>query len=57
MVTAGRVAAGVNPVARLYVDVPLPHLDRLFDYLVPEDLSDVLLPALVMKPRSVLRCP
>ncbi|HUJ06165.1 MAG TPA: primosomal protein N' [Streptosporangiaceae bacterium] len=27
------------PVARVAVDVPLPHLDRLFDYLVPETMS------------------
>ena len=27
------------PVARVAVDVSLPHLDRLFDYLVPEPLA------------------
>ena len=27
------------PVARIAVDVPLAHLDRLFDYLVPERLA------------------
>ncbi|MBI4941481.1 MAG: primosome assembly protein PriA, partial [Actinobacteria bacterium] len=27
------------PVARVVVDVPLPHLDRVFDYAVPEPLS------------------
>jgi primosomal protein N' (replication factor Y) (superfamily II helicase) len=32
------------PVARLMVDVPLPHLDRPFDYLVPEQLDDVVAP-------------
>ena len=26
-------------MARLYVDVPLPHLDRLFDYRVPAELD------------------
>lgn len=31
--------AEVDPVARVCVDVALPHLDRLFDYLVPEPLS------------------
>jgi primosomal protein N' (replication factor Y) len=36
---AGRVAADVDPVARLMVDVPLPHLDRPFDYLVPSTLD------------------
>jgi primosomal protein N' (replication factor Y) (superfamily II helicase) len=34
-----RVAAASLPVARVAVDVPLPHLDRPFDYLVPESLS------------------
>jgi primosomal protein N' (replication factor Y) len=29
----------VQPVARVALDVPLPHLDRPFDYLVPEDLA------------------
>ncbi|PZM91267.1 MAG: primosome assembly protein PriA, partial [Actinobacteria bacterium] len=28
------------PVARVCVDVPLAHLDRLFDYLVPADLDE-----------------
>ena len=31
--------AEVDPVARVAVDVALPHLDRPFDYLVPEPLS------------------
>jgi primosomal protein N' (replication factor Y) len=31
--------AEVDPVARVAVDVALPHLDRAFDYLVPEPLS------------------
>jgi primosomal protein N' (replication factor Y) len=33
------VAAAQLPVARVAVDVPLPHLDRLFDYLVAEEVS------------------
>jgi primosomal protein N' (replication factor Y) len=37
---AGRVPAAVDPVARLMVDVPLAHLDRPFDYLVPDALDD-----------------
>jgi primosomal protein N' (replication factor Y) (superfamily II helicase) len=40
--TAGRaanVAAERLPVARVAVDVSLPHLDRPFDYLVPERLG------------------
>jgi primosomal protein N' (replication factor Y) len=36
---AGRTPATVDPVARLHVDVPLPHLDRPFDYLVPATLD------------------
>jgi primosomal protein N' (replication factor Y) len=40
---AGRSVAGsdapAEPLARLYVDVPLPHLDRLFDYAVPDSLA------------------
>ena len=32
------------PVARIVVDVPLAHLDRAFDYAVPEALSDAVVP-------------
>ena len=39
---SGREAAAELPVARLYVDVPLPHLDRPFDYLVPAGLDPVV---------------
>lgn len=31
--------ADVDPIARLMVDVPLPHLDRPFDYRVPSTLD------------------
>jgi primosomal protein N' (replication factor Y) len=31
-------------VARVAVDVSLPHLDRPFDYLVPDDLADAAVP-------------
>ncbi|MEV4312228.1 primosomal protein N' [Actinocrispum sp. NPDC049592] len=34
-----RQAAATLPVARVYVDVPLAHLDRTFDYLVPTHLD------------------
>jgi primosomal protein N' (replication factor Y) (superfamily II helicase) len=43
MVNAGtrqkgeRQAAAVLPVARVHVDVPLAHLDKVFDYLVPTE--------------------
>jgi primosomal protein N' (replication factor Y) (superfamily II helicase) len=39
----GPVAA-MLPVARVAVDIPLAHLDRPFDYLVPERLSDQAVP-------------
>ncbi len=39
---APRAPAPTAPVARVMVDVPLPHLDRPFDYLVPDDLADVV---------------
>lgn len=32
------------PVARVLVDTPLPHLDRLFDYLVPAPLDAAAVP-------------
>lgn len=32
------------PVARIVVDTPLPHLDRLFDYLVPAPLAAAAVP-------------
>jgi len=38
------VAASELPVARVAVDMPLPHLDRLFDYLVPEALASAAVP-------------
>src|SRR5438309_11638622 len=36
---AARRPAVTDPIARLMVDVPLAHLDRPFDYLVPEQLG------------------
>ena len=45
---AGPVAvdgAGVtDPVARVVVDVPLPHLDHTFDYLVPPAMAATAVP-------------
>ncbi|PSL03628.1 replication restart DNA helicase PriA [Haloactinopolyspora alba] len=32
------------PVARVLVDVPLPHLDRPFDYVVPSSMADDAVP-------------
>ena len=37
-----REPATSDPVARLWVDVPLAHLDRPFDYLVSADLDDAV---------------
>ncbi|HZB49691.1 MAG TPA: primosome assembly protein PriA, partial [Mycobacteriales bacterium] len=34
-----KVPAGREPIARVVVDVPLAHLDRPFDYLVPATLD------------------
>ena len=31
--------AKIAPVAHIVIDSPLPHLDRVFDYAVPEKLS------------------
>ncbi|MGH3157699.1 MAG: primosome assembly protein PriA, partial [Streptosporangiaceae bacterium] len=38
------VAAARLPVARIAVDLSLPHLDRPFDYLVPERLDAAAVP-------------
>ncbi|GAA1985478.1 primosomal protein N' [Nocardiopsis rhodophaea] len=32
------------PVARVVVDTPLPHLDRLFDYQVPDTMAEAAVP-------------
>ncbi|MDX6285448.1 MAG: hypothetical protein QOG53_933 [Frankiales bacterium] len=37
-----REPAAVAPVARVVVDIPLAHLDRPFDYLVPAHLDDAV---------------
>jgi len=39
-----RVPADVEPVARIAVELSLPHLDRPFDYLVPEPLAASVVP-------------
>lgn len=36
--------AAVRPVARVAVDVPLAHLDRPFDYVVPEGMEEAAVP-------------
>jgi primosomal protein N' (replication factor Y) len=39
-----REPADRDPIARVAVDVPLPHLDRPFDYLVPAPLDEDVRP-------------
>ena len=41
---AAQAPAAQLPVARVLVDMPLAHLDRPFDYLVPERLSAAAVP-------------
>jgi primosomal protein N' (replication factor Y) (superfamily II helicase) len=41
---AAQTPAAHLPVARVLVDVPLAHLDRPFDYLVPERLAESAVP-------------
>ena len=40
-----------GPVARIAVDLPLAHLDRPFDYLVPERLADQARPGVRVRVR------
>lgn len=39
------------PIATIAVDVSLPHLDRPFDYLVPDDLAEAAQPGVRVKVR------
>lgn len=50
-VPAAVVATAILPVARIAVDVSLPHLDRLFDYLVPESMAQAAVPGCRVKVR------
>jgi primosomal protein N' (replication factor Y) (superfamily II helicase) len=43
--------ASVLPVARVALDVPLAHLDRPFDYLVPESMHEQAVPGCRVKVR------
>ena len=43
--------AGERPVARVAVDLSLPHLDRVFDYLVPADSAESALPGVRVRAR------
>lgn len=44
-------AAEVDPVAQVLVDVPLAHLDRPFDYLVPASMAETARPGVRVKVR------
>src|SRR5246500_1850051 len=44
-------SAADNPVARIAVDLPLAHLDRPLDYLVPERLADQARPGVRVRVR------
>lgn len=48
---AGEEPAEVDPVARVLVDVPLAHLDRPFDYLVPQKFAASCQPGVRVKVR------
>lgn len=45
----GPALASENPVARVLLESPLPHLDRPFDYSVPAELSGTALPGVRVK--------
>ena len=44
-------AAATDPVAQVLIETSLPHLDRIFDYLVPENLDDDAVPGARVKAR------
>ena len=52
---AAPAAAASLPVARVAVDVPLAHLDRPFDYLVPERLTAAAVPGCRVRVRFACR--
>jgi primosomal protein N' (replication factor Y) len=39
------------PVARVAIDLPLPHLDRAFDYSVPQSMADAAAPGVRVRVR------
>ena len=43
--------AKIAPVAHIIIDSPLPHLDRVFDYAVPEKFSDLAQPGVRVRVR------
>ena len=49
--TAPPVPADVDPVARVQLDSPVPHLDRPFDYLVPAVMAEAARPGVRVRVR------
>ncbi|MFK0006078.1 primosomal protein N' [Paenarthrobacter sp. NPDC090520] len=45
----GPPLAAVDPVARVVLESPLPHLDRTFDYAVPIELAETAVPGVRVK--------
>ena len=52
---AAPVAAAVAPVASVWVDTGVFHLDRPFDYLVPENMADAVQPGVRVKVKFAAR--
>jgi primosomal protein N' (replication factor Y) len=50
-VARAAASASTDPVARVLVDTPLAHLDRPFDYAVPESMADDAVPGARVKVR------
>ena len=48
---SARQGGAVDPVALVLVDVGLPHLDRPFEYLVPDSMADLAVPGARVKVR------
>src|SRR4051794_31273236 len=46
---ASWIPAAVDPVARVLLDLPMAHLDRPFDYAVPETLATKAQPGVRVK--------
>ncbi|HSP60035.1 MAG TPA: hypothetical protein VLO09_03155, partial [Ornithinimicrobium sp.] len=52
---ADRPPAASDPVARVVVDTPLAHLDRVFEYVVPQDLDEQVRPGVRVRVRMAGR--
>ncbi len=49
--SAALFSTAPRPIARVAVDMSLPHLDRLFDYLVPDKLAEAAQPGVRVRVR------